>query len=101
MTALNVINSTQMAADLERREALPVEHIEHPRGYVRDDKCGGWELWWGGYLYWIEDARLKSENDLLSWVHHVSGKGWEGCTAARVGEFIEDVMSHIGRRLYS
>lgn len=101
MDLLRVINFAQMSAEIERKEALPVTDLSHPRGYVRDDECKGWEIWWGGYLYWIEDDRLKTENDLLSWLHHVSSKGWKGCTPDRIGEFIEDVMQHLGRRLYS
>lgn len=50
------------------------------------------------YEYFIEWERLRTRDDLLSWCHHLCGKGW--FTPLRMKMFIEGVCHRKGWRLY-
>lgn len=86
--------------DQEMRDTLPYSDPLHPRGFFRDRQIGGWELWWGGYQYWIEDDRMKDERDLLRWLEHLGRKDWPGMTTPRAARFITAVLDHLGKPLY-
>lgn len=77
-------------------EELEPSDPKHPLGYARDDDVGGWDIWWGGYEYFIDDARLRDTNDLLSWIEQICEKDWEGTTPGKIGDWINSVRLHIG-----
>ncbi|MGB9799618.1 MAG: hypothetical protein ACPLUL_05940 [Thermanaerothrix sp.] len=48
--------------------------------------------------YWIELSEIKSYRDLVSWIHHLSGKAW--VTNDMIYEFIGAVCGYKGWRIY-
>jgi hypothetical protein len=50
------------------------------------------------YEYFIEWGRLRTRDDLISWCHHLCGKGW--FTPLRMKMFIEGVCNRKGWRMY-
>lgn len=93
---LPMLDFEAMEKDRLRREALPVHDSEHPRGFERDDDCGGWDIWWGGYCYFIEDDRIATQSELLGWIEHLGEKTWEGLTPIRIARLIRAVRKHHG-----
>ena len=50
------------------------------------------------FSYWIELTRIKTERDLLEWVHHLTGKVW--VTNDLLDDFIQAVFKYRGWTLY-
>lgn len=58
-------------------------------------------VYWGGYSYEIELARMKNPADLLWWIHHLGSKSWPHTTPARISRLIEKVSNAKGWEMYS
>ena len=57
--------------------------------------CGKWlSIYWGGYEYQYETSRLRTPEDLLWLVLHLSQKDWPDMTGTRVGLLI-GAVSHL------
>ncbi len=52
---------------------------------------------WGGYEYDIAWNRINSQEDLLSWVHHLAEKSW--MNGVRISILIEFVMKERGWKI--
>lgn len=76
-------------------KALPADHPESLTGYERNSDDDGWNIYWGGYGYWIQDADLKTEKDLFRFIDHVGQKSWKGMTGQRLSKFIMDCVCRI------
>ena len=68
---------SHLMAEHDRRAALPITDPQQPDGFEWDDKHKGWCLWWGKYEYFVEHSRITTPLNLLGWLFHVGGKGWE------------------------
>lgn len=60
----------------------------------------GVTLKWGGYDYFIEWKRLKTQGDILRWLCHIGQKEWEEATSYRISEFIHAVFKKRGWNLH-
>lgn len=98
---LKLIWLADVEAEIERRESLPLTDPENPYGFERDDENGGWDIWWGGYEYFLQDAQVATPMLLLSLVHHMGEKEWEGATSYRIAQFIDAVSRENGWALYA
>jgi hypothetical protein len=52
----------------------------------------------GNQYYWIDLDRIKTQRDLLEWVHHLSGKAW--VTNRHIRQFIARVFKYREWTLY-
>lgn len=65
---------------------------------VIDKKLRTCTLHFGGYPYEIDLDQIRTEADLLSRVHHLSGKVW--MTATRFRRLIDTITQHKRFKLY-
>ena len=77
----------------EWKKILPVDHLDHPTGFVFDDHAKTIDLWWSGYgeEYSIALDRINTPSKLLTWIAHFAEKGWEGQTPYRIGKLVTEL----------
>jgi hypothetical protein len=73
---------------------------KHLEGFVIDRKHKTIDIWWGGYEYWIEVARINTPERCLSWIEHMTGKTWAGMTPQRINAFVRAVAKINGWSIY-
>lgn len=65
--------------------------------FERDEDGGEWvEIYWGGYGYPYELARIKRPEDLMWFLVHVSDKEWKHFTGYRAAALIKAVAQRKG-----
>lgn len=79
-----------------RQATLSPRHPDHRKMYEFTDNDEWLSIYWGGFEYPYELARLKRPEDLMWMIVHISKKAWEHMTAARVGMLIESVSQRKG-----
>lgn len=80
--------------DLAERHALPADHPDSPTGYERNSDDNGWDIYWGGYGYWIMDSDLSSDSAIFRWIEHLGEKNWKGMTGQRLASWITAARIH-------
>lgn len=75
--------------------ALPADHPENPNGFERNSDDNGWDIYWGGYGYWIVDSDIRSDDQIFHWIEHLGGKNWKGMTGQRLANWIGAVRARI------
>lgn len=71
--------------------ALPADHPDSLTGFERNSDDDGWDIYWGGYGYWILDSDISSDSAIFSWIEHLGGKNWKGMTGQRLASWITAV----------
>lgn len=99
---MKIMTVSDLIADLERDGRRDSEigprHPEHSKMF---EIKGNWlSVFWGGYSYDIELARIETPEDLLWWLHHIGSKGWEHVTGERVARLIESISGVRGWDMY-
>ena len=83
----------------EFQRGLPVHDPRHWKmfRFDRDENGGEWfELFWGGYAYAYELARIKRPEDLLWLLVHIGRKEWKHFSGYRASALIEAVAKRKG-----
>jgi hypothetical protein len=79
----------ELLMQVDARESLPATHQQHPRGFAFDGGRRTLDIYWPGYLYWIDLDRISTPEQTLGWIRHLSKRNWQGMTAERIGNLIE------------
>lgn len=95
-----VMTISELSAEVDRREALPVTHPQHPRGFEWDAEAEGWCIWWGGYEYFVEHSRIETPEQLLGWIVHIGTKTWKDATAPRLARWARAVANRNRWEIY-
>ncbi len=93
---LPVMSVKDVMDEYDRKAALPVTDPEHTDGFEWDEEHQGWCIWWGRYEYFVEDARIKTPENLIGWAVHVGQKSWEDSSSERLANWIEAVANKRG-----
>jgi hypothetical protein len=73
---------------------------EHHEGFVIDRRNKTIDIWWGGYEYWIDLARINTPERCLGWIEQMSGKVWRGMTPQRINAFVRAMAKINGWKIY-
>jgi len=99
-TTVSLAQLEQEAAEQEYRLTLDPRLAAHPHGFLRDEENAGFDIWWGGYPYWVEDEQISTPEQLLWKLHHLMKKDWENMTPLRASRFIGAVAGKRGWTFY-
>lgn len=94
---LSIDDLEAMAEERERliRELHPRDPA-HPLGFKFDEEYQGFDIYWGGYEYFVPLDELRTPEDLLWKLHHLGKKTWKGMTPHKIGKLIGYVASKQG-----
>lgn len=85
---MEVLSMGEIIDRLALAHSLPADHPDSPTGFARNSDDNGWDIYWGGYGYWLTDADLRTPAQLFHWIDHLGGKNWKGMTGQRLAKFI-------------
>lgn len=101
---LRAENFDEFSRRAQRQEeaefALSLRDLRHPKGFTLDKELREYTIYWGGYVYPYDLDRLKTPIEVLGFLHHIGGKGWEGITGRHIKRFIESVAREHGWDIY-
>lgn len=96
-----ILTVAEILAEADRRRSLPIDHPEHPEGFILDPLRGVLELHWigNGNTYVVDLERMATQDQFLGWLRHLAEKNWSGIPP-RAGRLIEVVAAARGWRVY-
>lgn len=94
---LEAYSAEAIYRDFYRKLQLSPKHPDHPYGFAFDQENDGWEIYWGGYTYWLDRQRTVEPLDALATIESIAQK-WSspGTTSEKVGALIRDIRNRNG-----